>query len=229
MLIGANAGAQTPTLFINTQSQIVEGDDAEVQGLPDGRGSNRGRDGQRPGYRDRRHDRGNPSGYVRAKRRPGGSAAWYSRVPTDNDLVDEDASTITMTLLPGNGLHGYYRAAWATGARFVSKTTTWAVLLLHRPPPPQLPDGNDCGVIGDGVSSKETMLTFVVTPGTNSMGALTVDVTVSEDGMMISGTAPTMVMFRRRRHDGHPNRRKRTTTWWVEPASTITATLIGEH
>ncbi|MDE0038158.1 MAG: fibronectin type III domain-containing protein, partial [Gammaproteobacteria bacterium] len=105
-------------------------------------------------------------------------------VPTDDDAVAEADSTISVTVDDGDG----YRPL--RDADDPRRTSTWLVKDNDGGvPTPTVTIEAGTSPVGEGMAAEFTLTR------SDSAGALTVSVTVSETGMMIDGTAPTTVEF----------------------------------
>ena len=114
---------------------------------------------------------------------PAGASSAVLMIDTDDDDVAGDDSTITVTLAAGTG----YRPAPGSGG-----SATWLVTDNDGDGTPTTPTVSiEAGTspVGEGTAADFTLTR------SDSAGALTVTVNVSESGTMISGTAPTTVEF----------------------------------
>ena len=113
----------------------------------------------------------------------GDSTATLS-IATVDDAVDEPDSSITVTVAAGTGYRTPPNPALGTAA--------WLVMDNDGAGPPTTPTVSiEAGTspVGEGTAADFTLTR------SDSAGALTVNVDVSESGMMIDGTAPTTVEF----------------------------------
>ena len=98
-------------------------------------------------------------------------------VPTVDDTDDEPDSVITAKIVDGTGYAG------------VTPNSAMVMVTDDDEPAVQVTIAADRARVTEGTAAGFTLTR------TDSMGALTVDVSVTETGMMIDGTAPTTVMF----------------------------------
>ncbi|MDE0039574.1 MAG: fibronectin type III domain-containing protein, partial [Gammaproteobacteria bacterium] len=103
-------------------------------------------------------------------------------IPTDDDAVGEDDSTVTVTVEAGTG---YVVGQQTSSSWLVADNDGGA----GTPPTPTLTIEAGTSPVGEGTAAEFTLTR------SDSAGALTVNVSVTESGMMIDGTAPTTVEF----------------------------------